>query len=172
MAKAIPVLICLLIVVIDVVAGILGIEAEAAQNKGKNLRFLFIECKEPVHQAYRLGLAAAILLGLAHTITILLGGCICICSTEEFRRSSRNKQLSAGTLILSWIILAVGFTMLIVGALSNSKSRVTCGIAHHNFLSTGGILCFVHGVLSAAYYVSASASRWEEDGMIRREAGV
>ena len=33
MAKAVGVLVCLLIVVIDIVAGILGIEAEIAQNK-------------------------------------------------------------------------------------------------------------------------------------------
>lgn len=66
------------------------------------MRVLFLECKEPVHEAYRLGLAAAILLGLAHVIANLVGGCICICSKEEFDRSSANKQLAAGTLILSW----------------------------------------------------------------------
>lgn len=61
--------------------------------------------------------------------------------------------------------------MLIVGALSNSKSRVTCGLAHRKFLSIGGILCFVHGLLCGAYYVSATAAGWEEEGKVRREAG-
>ncbi|KAL5983405.1 hypothetical protein ACLOJK_017490 [Asimina triloba] len=42
------------------------------------------ECKEPSGQAFKLGLAAAGLLALAHVIANLLGGCICICSKEEF----------------------------------------------------------------------------------------
>lgn len=63
--------------------------------------FIF-ECKEPVHEAYRLGLAAAILLLFAHAIANLLGGCVCIFSTEEFSRSSANRQMAAATLLLSW----------------------------------------------------------------------
>jgi Protein of unknown function (DUF1218) len=60
------------------------------------------------------------------------------------------------------LILAIGFTLLILGALSNSKSRTTCGLPHHHFLSTGGILCFVHGVFCLAYYVSANATKKED----------
>ncbi|XP_010923990.1 protein VASCULATURE COMPLEXITY AND CONNECTIVITY [Elaeis guineensis] len=155
------VIICLLIVIMDVVAGILGIEAEIAQNKGKHLRVFFFECKEPVHQAYELGLAAAGLLAFAHAIANVLGGCVCICTREEFDRSSANKQMASATLILSWIVVIVGFTMLIIGAMSNSKSRVSCGFAHRHFLSIGGILCFVHGLFCVAYYVSADATKRE-----------
>ncbi|XP_008793751.2 uncharacterized protein LOC103709975 [Phoenix dactylifera] len=154
-------IICLLILSTDVVAGILGIEAEIAQNKGKHLRVFLLECKEPVHQAYNLGLAAAVLLAFAHAIANVLGGCMCICSRDEFLRSSANKQMAAGTLILSWIIVIVGFAMLIIGAISNAKSRVSCSLLHHHFLSIGGILCFVHGLFCVSYYVSADAAKRE-----------
>ncbi|KAG0481521.1 hypothetical protein HPP92_012379 [Vanilla planifolia] len=161
MARAGGFVVCLLVVVMDVVAGVLGIEAEVAQNKGKHLRVLIFECKEPVYQAYRLGLAAAVILAAAHVMANLLGGCICICSREEFERSSANRQMAAATLAISWIVLLVGFSLLMIGALSNSKSKASCGFGHRHFLSIGGILCFVHGLFCTAYYVSAVAY-WEE----------
>ncbi|XP_073006278.1 protein VASCULATURE COMPLEXITY AND CONNECTIVITY-like isoform X1 [Typha latifolia] len=162
MARVEAVIICLLIVIMDAVAGILGIEAEAAQNKGKHLRVFFIECREPVHQAYRLGLAAATLLALAHAIANMLGGCTCVCSRAEFIHSSANKLMAVATLALSWIVVIVGFTLLIIGALSNSKSRASCGFEHRNFLKIGGILCFVHGLFCLMYFVSATATKREE----------
>lgn len=68
----------------------------------KHLRYLIFECKEPSAQAFRLGLAAAGLLALAHVIGNLFGGCMCICSRDEFKRSSPNKQLAVACLIISW----------------------------------------------------------------------
>lgn len=59
-------------------------------------------------------------------------------------------------------MLGVAFILLISGTLSNSKSRRDCGIAHHWLLSIGGILCFIHGLFSVAYYVSATAFIREE----------
>ncbi|TQD89996.1 hypothetical protein C1H46_024480 [Malus baccata] len=141
-------LICLLIVVMDIVAGILGIEAELEQNK----------CREPSCEAFKLGLAAAGLLVLAHVVANLLGGCNCICSQDELQKAPPNKQLSMACLVFTWIILAVGLSMLVIGTWSNHKSRASCGFTHHHFLSIGGILCFVHGLFCVAYYVSATAS--------------
>lgn len=43
MAKVIGVLVCLLIVVLDIVAGILGIEAEIAQDKVYHFFFFLLE---------------------------------------------------------------------------------------------------------------------------------
>ncbi|KAK9269026.1 hypothetical protein L1049_000794 [Liquidambar formosana] len=157
MAK-IGVFVCLLIVVIDVVAGILSIEEEIAQNKVKHMRLRSSACKEPSHDAFKLGLAAAALLALAHITTNLLGGCMCICSPEEIEKSSIHRQLSFSCLIFSWITVAIGFPMLIIGMLENSKSRGSCGITHHHFLSIGGILCFVHGLFCIAFYIAATAS--------------
>ncbi|KAK1303405.1 hypothetical protein QJS10_CPB11g01147 [Acorus calamus] len=165
--------ICILIIAMDITAGILGIQAEIAQNKVKHVRLLIFECKEPSHQAYKLGLAAVALLVLAHAIANLLGGCVCVFTREELDRSSADKQLAAGTLILSWIVLIVAFTMLLVGAMANSKSRASCGLAHRRFLSIGGILCFVHGLLTVAFYVSAVGAAKEERRTSRRDgAGV
>lgn len=58
------------------------------------------------------------------------------------------------------IALVVGFSLLLAGALANAKTKATCGFAHRHFLSVGGILCFVHGIVSVAYYVNASSSAW------------
>ncbi|KAB1994029.1 hypothetical protein ERO13_D13G063500v2 [Gossypium hirsutum] len=158
MVKVAGVLVCLLIVGMDVGAGILGIQAEAAQNKVKHLRLWIFECRDPSHDAFKLALGAAALLTLSHVLANLLGGCMCVCSQEEFQSSSTNRQLSVACLIFTWIILAVGLSALVIGILSNNKSKGSCGLTHHHFLSIGGILCFVHGLFSVAYYVSATAA--------------
>ncbi|KAB2060444.1 hypothetical protein ERO13_A10G016900v2 [Gossypium hirsutum] len=158
MARNYGFLICLLIMALDITAGVLGIEAEIAENKVKHLRTWIFECRDPSLQAFKLGLAASVLLGLAHVTGNLLGGCVCIWTKRDLDEASANKQLAVASLIFSWIILAVGFTMLIIGTLYNSKSRKTCGITHHRLFSIGGILCFIHGLFTVAYYVSATAA--------------
>ncbi|KAJ6367598.1 hypothetical protein OIU78_000211 [Salix suchowensis] len=92
-------------------------------------------------------------------IANLLGGCASLWSTEEdFGKASAAKKLAAASLFISWIVLAIGFTMLTIGTMANSKSIKSCGLSHHHMLSIGGILCFIHGIFAAAYYVSATAS--------------
>ncbi|KAA8526926.1 hypothetical protein F0562_008845 [Nyssa sinensis] len=152
-------LVCLVIAAMDVAAGILSIEAEIAQNKVMNERARTVGCREPSHDAFELGLAAAVLLALAHISGNLFGGCMCICFTEEFEKSSANRRLSFACLVSSWIVMAVGFPTLVIGALANSKSKESCGISRRNLLSVGGIFCFVHGILICmTYCVSAAAS--------------
>ncbi|KAE8723059.1 hypothetical protein F3Y22_tig00013285pilonHSYRG00273 [Hibiscus syriacus] len=162
MARNYGFLVCMLIMALDITAGVLGIEAEIAENKVEHLRMWIFECRDPSLQAYKLGLAASVLLGLAHVVGNLLGGCVCVWTEEDLDKASANKQLAVCSLIFSWIILAVGFTMLIIGALSNSKSRKSCGISHHRLLSVGGILYFIHGLFTVAYYVSATAAARED----------
>ncbi|GMI83827.1 VASCULATURE COMPLEXITY AND CONNECTIVITY [Hibiscus trionum] len=152
------VVLCLLLVAMDVGAGILAIQAEVAQNKVKHLRLWIFECRDPSRDAFKLALGAAALLTLAHVLANLLGGCMCVCSQQEFHRSSANTQLSVACFIFTWIILVVGLSTLVIGILSNEKSKASCGLTHHHFLSIGGILCFVHGLFSVAYYVSATAA--------------
>ncbi|KAE8728655.1 Oxygen-evolving enhancer protein 3-1 [Hibiscus syriacus] len=127
---------------LNITAGVLGTEAEIAENK--------------------LGLAALVLLGLAHVVGNLLGGCVCIRTKDDLHKASANKQLAVCSLVFSWIILAVGFTMLIIGTLSNSKSRKSCGFSLHRLFSIGVILCFVHGLFTVSYYVSATATARED----------
>ncbi|GAB2298797.1 hypothetical protein Dimus_032875 [Dionaea muscipula] len=162
MVRTIGPLICLLIFIMDVAAGILSIEAEVAQDKEKRMKVWIFECREPSHEAHKLGLAAAILLALSHIIGHLLGGCVCIWSKEELNKSSPNKQLAAGSLILIWIIYVVAFSMIVIGTLSNARSRDTCWFSHRHLLSIGGILCFIHGFFFVAYYVSGTATAAEE----------
>ncbi|KAM1008763.1 hypothetical protein ACFX2J_005131 [Malus domestica] len=158
MVKNATPLICLSVLIMDVVAGILGIQAEIAQNKVHHLKVWIFECKDPSYQAFKLGLAAAVILAVAHVIGNLLGGCICISSKEDYQKATANKQLAIASLILSWITLAVAFSLLIAGAMSNRKSRKSCGLSHHRVLSIGGILCFFHGLFIIAYYASAKAT--------------
>ncbi|KAF7843083.1 putative transmembrane protein [Senna tora] len=171
MAKNYGFLICILVMVMDVVAGILGIQAEIAQNKVKHLKMGIFECRDPSYQAFKLGLAAAILLALAHVIANLLGGCICVWSKEQYKSATANKQLGIAFLIFSWITLAIAFSMLILGSLANSRSRAreSCGISNRRFLSIGGILCFIDGLFTTAYYVSATAAK-REDQRLRNQA--
>ncbi|XP_070662131.1 protein DESIGUAL 2-like isoform X2 [Malus domestica] len=165
MVKNATPLICLSVLIMDVVAGILGIQAEIAQNKVHHLKVWIFECKDPSYQAFKLGLAAAVILAVAHVIGNLLGGCICISSKEDYQKATANKQLAIASLILSClkstlcrITLAVAFSLLIAGAMSNRKSRKSCGLSHHRVLSIGGILCFFHGLFIIAYYASAKAT--------------
>ncbi|CAK9187055.1 unnamed protein product [Ilex paraguariensis] len=160
MAKTLGILACLVIVGLDITAGILGIKAEAAQNQEKHLRLWIFECKEPSHNAFMLGLAAATLLVLAHVLANLIGGCN-VCTQEELQKASPSRQLSVACLIFVWIILAVGLSALVIGTISNNKSRTSCGFTHHHFLSIGGILCMVHGLFCVAYYVTATAALGE-----------
>lgn len=60
------------------------------------------ECKDPSYNAFKLGLAAAILLALAHAIANLVGGCIFVRSAQDYKGLSTNKQLAAGSLIFAW----------------------------------------------------------------------
>ncbi|KAF0924524.1 hypothetical protein E2562_010169 [Oryza meyeriana var. granulata] len=127
----------------------------------KKVTVLFIQCEKPVYRAYQLGLTAAVLLVVAHAVANFLGGCACICSQIEFIRASINRKLAAALIVLSWLALIVGFSLLLAGAMSNSKSKTECGFVHGHTLSLGGIMCFVHGGITVAYYVTAHAAAHE-----------
>ncbi|KAE8655541.1 hypothetical protein F3Y22_tig00117026pilonHSYRG00146 [Hibiscus syriacus] len=173
MVKSKGLVICILIVAMDVAAGILGIGAEAAQNKGvKHLRMGILDCryrlwmfkcKDPRREAFKLALGAAVLLSLAHLLTNLLGGWVRVWCRGDFRRAYSNAKLSLACLVFTWMILAVGLSMLVVGISSKKKSRASYGFRQHHFLAAGGILCFVHGLFSVAYYVAATAATDEDN---------
>uniref|UniRef100_M1B2Q7 Uncharacterized protein n=2 Tax=Solanum TaxID=4107 RepID=M1B2Q7_SOLTU len=54
--------------------------------------------------------------------------------------------------------MAVGMGMLVIGTMSNNKSRSSCGLLHHHFFSIGGILCFVHAIFSVAFYATSTVT--------------
>ncbi|CAL5336573.1 unnamed protein product [Camellia sinensis] len=158
MARIVGILACFLIVAMDIIAGILGIKAEAAQNQVKHMRLWLFECKDPSHEAFMLGLIAATLLALAHILANLLGGCS-ICTQEELSKASPSRQCSLACLLLTWVAFAIGLGLLVIGTMSNNKSRASCGLTHHHYFSLGGILCFVHAGFSVGYYVTATAAQ-------------
>nr|KAJ0224965.1 hypothetical protein LSAT_V11C100047670 [Lactuca sativa] len=95
-------LVCFLIILMDVIAGILGIQAEVAQNQVQSLRVWIVECRDPSNKAFKLGFAAAVLLAFAHAIANILGGCHCVRSREELDNVSYNKRLAFGSLVFLW----------------------------------------------------------------------
>ncbi|KAG4161526.1 hypothetical protein ERO13_D01G060100v2 [Gossypium hirsutum] len=147
MAKA-GAFVCLLIVTLDFVAGFLSIQAHITKDK----------CEQPNNKAFKLGLIAVVLLASSHIFSKLLGGCLCMCCTEKLEKSSANRKFWFGCLVLSWIVVAVGFPSLVVGMMENAKLKGSCLVLHHHFLFVGGILCFVHGILSVGLYISANVS--------------
>jgi hypothetical protein len=71
--------------------------------QGRHLRILFIECRQPVRQAYKLGVAAAAVLAASHAIANIVGGCACVCcSGDKLRRSSPNRHMASFALVLTW----------------------------------------------------------------------
>ncbi|KAI3829343.1 hypothetical protein L1987_03463 [Smallanthus sonchifolius] len=154
--------VCFSIILLDLIAGILGIQAEVAQNKVQSLTVWIVECRDPSYKAFKLGFVAAIFLAFAHAIANLLGGCHFVRSMEELDTVSYNKRLAFASLVLSWITLVSGFSMLIAGVMANSSSRKSCGISHHRYLSIGGIACIVHAMFGVSYYISATVVDREE----------
>lgn len=67
------------------------------------MKLWIFECKEPSHDAFVLGLFAAILLGVAHVLANLLGGCS-VFSKDEFQRAPPSKKLSSACLVFTWYI--------------------------------------------------------------------
>ncbi|KAL6314074.1 hypothetical protein AAG906_011809 [Vitis piasezkii] len=145
--------VCFSVLVMDAAAGILGIEAQLALNKVKHRRMWVYECKGS-YEAFKLGLLASVLLALAHLVANVLGGCMCIFLADQLDKSRTNRHLSFAFLIFSWITMAIGFPTLIIGMLENYKTTSSCAILHHPFLSTGGILCFIHSLFCLGFYIS------------------
>ncbi|XP_062190252.1 protein VASCULATURE COMPLEXITY AND CONNECTIVITY-like [Phragmites australis] len=173
MARVEAAVICLLVIAMDVAAGVLGIHAEKAQSQGRHLRIMFIECRQPVRRAYELGVAAAAVLASSHAIANIAGGCACACSGEKLRRWSPNRRMAFFALVLTWMVLVVGLALLVLGALPNSKRKMAeCGVVRHRFLSIGGVLCFVHALFCIVYYASANAATREEKGHAARSTGA
>lgn len=68
----------------------------------KHLRLWIFECRDPSYKAFKLGMAATLLLVFAHAVGNLLGGCICMWSKADLETASANKQLAVASLIFSW----------------------------------------------------------------------
>ncbi|XP_039049420.1 uncharacterized protein LOC120190408 [Hibiscus syriacus] len=147
---------CLLILVLDTTAGILGIAAGNQTDECSGEQDDIDLCGLV---AFLLGFAASVLLLLAQICGNCFAGCICICTEDDLNKASAKKRLAAASHIFSLcrmnkIILAVGLTMLIEG-MANAASKCC---EPKPFLTVGGILCLAHGLFTVAYYLSATAA--------------
>lgn len=70
----------------------------------QDLKVWIFECRDPSYEAFKLGLAATVLLVLAQVISNLLAGCICIQSREELDKASSNKQLAFASVVFQWYL--------------------------------------------------------------------
>lgn len=77
------------------------------------MKVWIFECREPSYTAYKLGVAAAILLALAHIIANVLGGCVCVWSKDAYTNASANKQLAIASLIFSWYVFCISIIFII-----------------------------------------------------------
>ncbi|KAG6385154.1 hypothetical protein SASPL_153982 [Salvia splendens] len=140
---------CLFIFVLDISALVLAIKAKEAQNHAKHMRMWIFECKVRSHDAFVLGVAAAVSLSAAHIFVNLL---IWLVVARRDDSQKPSKKLTKVFFVSIWIIYGVGLTLLLIGTRSNEKKGISCGFTYHNFLPMGGILCVVHAILSLAFY--------------------
>ncbi|KAK9133594.1 hypothetical protein Scep_013122 [Stephania cephalantha] len=170
MANRVAALVCLLVLALDINAGILGIEAELAQNE--EVRMLISYCRDPSRKAFKLGLAAIVLLGLSHVVAVLFWGFACICSREELDGASANVQLATSCLVISWCVFLVAFGLMIFETLPNGKLEDDEeDTPHTGYLLAGGILCFVHALSAVYYCVFAKAISEEVSKMNETDVG-
>ncbi|RAL39464.1 hypothetical protein DM860_002997 [Cuscuta australis] len=146
------ILTCFLILVFDIAAGVLCIQAQVAQSKVGHLKVWIFECRNPSHEAFKLVAAAAMLLCLAHSLSNSLPGCV-------HKSSSCNTQLMVLSLVAEWILVALALLSLIMGVWGDWGSRKICGIPRQHYLTTGGIMCFAHALFSLSYYYMTANSR-------------
>ncbi|KAI4325101.1 hypothetical protein MLD38_030525 [Melastoma candidum] len=112
------------------------------------------DCRQPSQGAFKLGLDAGFLLCSAPVLTNLLGGCYnCVCTQEELQKASPNQQLTMACLIITWVILAISLSMIVIGTLSNNNSKTSCGFTHHHFMSMRHPLLRPRAVLCRVSYV-------------------
>ncbi|KAH9604595.1 hypothetical protein KSS87_016594 [Heliosperma pusillum] len=102
MAKVVGFFVCLMIIALDIGAGICGFEAEMAADKVKHLKLWIFECRDPSNEAFKFGVAAAGLMALAQIIANLCGGCFCFFSHSDFQKATPNRQLTTACLLFSW----------------------------------------------------------------------
>ncbi|XP_062193062.1 protein DESIGUAL 2-like [Phragmites australis] len=154
MAKVAAIWVGMVMFALDFTAGILAIQAQAAENKVKRVSAIFGRCKEPAYTAYVLGLVAAALLLIAHLTAYWPLNCFGWIYYSELDSigASINRKLA----VLSWMVFGVAFWLLLVGAMSNTKT--SCWFIHFDTLVVGGNTCFIHAVITIAYYVTATAA--------------
>ncbi|ESQ36396.1 hypothetical protein EUTSA_v10008905mg [Eutrema salsugineum] len=152
---SVVIVVCLLLIVgLDIAAGFMGLQAEAAQQDVKHTRVWLLECKAPSQTAFVLGIVALVCLISAHLIANMIG-----CSISNMAKAFAGVPKITGYInvacfCLTWIVGLVGAGALAMGIWSNRESRSKCGFTNKHVLSLGGKVCFLHAIVSIVFYVS------------------
>ncbi|KAG7653152.1 hypothetical protein ISN44_As01g004500 [Arabidopsis suecica] len=154
------IIVCIVLTVgFDIVAGFVGLQAEAAQQDVKDNK---LECQAPSKTAFVLGIIAVSCLAAAHLSANVIG-----CSISNLFQAlgalPKNKittYFNMTCLCISWIVGIAGALILAVGIWSNRESRSECVFTNKvHVFSIGGKVCFLHAIVSVIYYISSIVAR-------------
>ncbi|KAG2324143.1 hypothetical protein Bca4012_038534 [Brassica carinata] len=149
---------CLFLIVgLDVIAGVVAMQAEVAQQEVKHTRVLFLECKSPSQKAFVLGIIALGCLAAAHILAIMIG-----CSISNMFKVLAVPMIpyiNMACLALTWVVAVAGAGILTMGIWTNRESRSKCGFTNKSFLSIGGKVCFLHAIVSVILYLTTIVSK-------------
>ncbi|KAG7595917.1 hypothetical protein ISN44_As06g004440 [Arabidopsis suecica] len=153
------IIVCIVLTVgLDIVAGFVGLQAQAAQQYVKHDK---LECKAPSKTAFVLGIIAVSCLATAHVSANVIG-----CSISNLFQAlgalPKNKittYFNMACLFLIWVVGIFGALILANGIWSNTESRIRCRFTNNHVFSIGGKVCFLHGIVSGIYYISSIVAR-------------
>ncbi|KAH7675727.1 Modifying wall lignin-1/2 protein [Dioscorea alata] len=146
-------LVCLFTMIADIVGGVLGIEADKALQKGTHV------CPpEKAGPAYKLGVASAVLLGPG----LVAAKRSKPRTLSDSAKSSPIMKVATATFWLSWAIGVLAMVFLGIGVSNDDPgSRVPCSFSKFHFLTVGGVLCFIDGVVCVINQVSSASANAE-----------
>ncbi|KAF3608075.1 hypothetical protein DY000_02044456 [Brassica cretica] len=156
---SVTIVVCIFLIVgLDVIAGLVAIQAEVAQEEVKHMKVWLLECKAPSQKAFVLGIIALVCLAAAHIFAVMIG-----CSISNIVKVLAVPKISAyinmACLSLTWIVAIAGAGILTMGIWTNRESRSKCGFTNKHFLSFGGKVCFFHAFVSVLFYLTTIISK-------------
>ncbi|KAJ0966075.1 hypothetical protein J5N97_027213 [Dioscorea zingiberensis] len=135
-------LVCLSIVIVDLVAGILAIAAQAAQDKDKN------HCNPTAPTlAYKLSISGQVLMAVALLIAEEFTTQPRLHPNSDSARTPTHIKVASITRYLAWGLFIFGAVMICSATwTSYSKYKLPCSFSEHHLLIVGGVVCFIHAV--------------------------
>ncbi|CAG7909183.1 hypothetical protein BRARA_J00351 [Brassica rapa] len=156
---SVTIVVCIFLIVgLDVIAGLVAIQAEVAQEEVKHMKVWLLECKAPSQKAFVLGIIALACLAAAHIFAVMIG-----CSLSNIFKVLAVPKMCAyiniACLSLTWIVATAGAGILTMGIWTNRESRSKCGFTNKHLLSFGGKVCFLHAIISVVLYLTNIISK-------------
>ncbi|XP_044950753.1 cleavage and polyadenylation specificity factor subunit 6-like [Hordeum vulgare subsp. vulgare] len=152
------IIVCSVIGSLGVLSAILGFSAEGTKLTILDVYVGLGVCLYPRNPALGLGVCAAIFLVVAQIIFAALGGC-CGCCKSRSMPSGSKRIIGVVCAVFSWIVAAVAFGLLVVGAAGNATGAREptrlgyCYIPDDGILAGGAALSLVATALGITSYV-------------------